>query len=457
MTALHLAEAGWDVLLAEEGEHHAVGETEPYSNEEMDRKWRNGGLTPAFGPTTVTYVEGRCVGGASEINAALYHPPLPEVLDAWRNEGRLADFGADALAPHVDWVEREVGVAPFPGGPGLASARLASGARTLGWKSREVSRFWRYEQDAAGAWTGRRQSMTETLLPRAVAAGLRLVPGLRIRRLEFQGRRAVAAVGVDRDGRRVRIRFEKVFLCAGAVQSALILRRSGLRRGVGDTLTLNPMVRVAARFDERVNEPERGVPVQQVEEFKPLMTLGCSHSSLPHLALWLVGPAAERERLLADWPRMGVFYAKVSGKARGKVRSFPVTEEAFVRYAPTAEDHANVAEALHRLGRLLFAAGAVEIVNPISGQPPIRDGAGLDELKRRMGGAAAQLTSIHLHSTVPMGQEAAGRPVDAWGKVHTFENVWVNDASLMPDSPGINPQGTVLAMARRNVVRVLGG
>lgn len=456
VTALHLAEAGWDVLLAEEGAHHALTETEPYSIEEMDQKWRNGGLTPAFGPNPVTYVEGRCVGGASEINAALYHPPLAEVLDGWRDTSRLADFGAEALAPHVAWVEQEVGVAPFPGGPGLASTRLADGARSLGWKSREVARFWRYSQSPDGTWSGQRQSMSQSLLPRGQSAGLRLVAGLRIRHLEFQGRRAVSALGVDAEGAPVRIRFERVFICAGAVQSALLLRRSGLKRGVGDTLTMNPMVRVAARFGERINEPERGVPVQQIEEFKPLMTLGCSHSSLPHLALWLVGPAADRDRLLADWPRMGVFYAKVSGRARGKVRSVPVTEEAFVRYAPTAEDRANVALAMFRLGQLLFASGAVEIINPVAGQPPIRDRGGLDELRRRMSDGAAQLTTIHLHSTVPMGRETDGCPVDSWGKTYAFENVWVNDASLLPDSPGINPQGTILALARRNVLKALG-
>jgi flavin-dependent dehydrogenase len=54
MTAHVLAQGGHDVLVVEEGEHVPVGATEPYSLEDMDRKWRNGGLTPAFGPVKVT-------------------------------------------------------------------------------------------------------------------------------------------------------------------------------------------------------------------------------------------------------------------------------------------------------------------------------------------------------------------------------------------------------------------
>jgi choline dehydrogenase-like flavoprotein len=32
-------------------------------------------------------------------------------------------------------------------------------------------------------------------------------------------------------------------------------------------------------------------------------------------------------------------------------------------------------------------------------------------------------------------------------------NVWVNDASLLPTAPGVNPQGTVMALSIRNARR----
>ena len=37
--------------------------------------------------------------------------------------------------------------------------------------------------------------------------------------------------------------------------------------------------------------------------------------------------------------------------------------------------------------------------------------------------------------------------------VFRWENLHVNDASMLPDSPGVNPQGTVMALARRNALR----
>lgn len=440
-TACALAEAGKDVLLLEEGAHRPVGSAEPYSLDEMDQKWRNGGLTPAFGPVKVTYVEGRCVGGASEINAALYHPPIDAVLDGWRDRYRIEDFGADALRPFVARMEREMSVSTFPESPGLASERLRAGARALGWKSAQVARFWKYDRPG-----GRRQSMTETLIPRAIAAGARLEADRKVRRLTIEGGvvKGVAGKGFS-------VRAGSVILCAGAVQTALILRRSGVRGGIGDTLTMNPMIRLAARFAGKVNEPELGVPVEQIEEFKPDMTLGCSHSSLAHLALWLVGDPRARDRHLAEWEKLGVFYAKVMARARGTVRNVPGFDEALVRYAVGREDLDLLGQAAYRLGKVLFAAGAESLINPVPGGPEIRGEQDLESLRAGVAGGGVQLTAIHLHSTVPL----AG-PVDSWGKLRALDHVWVNDASLLPDTPGINPQGTILALARRNVEHFLG-
>ena len=39
------------------------------------------------------------------------------------------------------------------------------------------------------------------------------------------------------------------------------------------------------------------------------------------------------------------------------------------------------------------------------------------------------------------------------GKVHDVDNVYVNDAALLPDAPGVNPQASVMAVAIRNARR----
>ena len=61
----------------------------------------------------------------------------------------------------------------------------------------------------------------------------------------------------------------------------------------------------------------------------------------------------------------------------------------------------------------------------------------------------ASLMTVHLCSTVPMGRDGT-TPADSFGLVGGTRNVRVNDASLLPDAPGVNPQASVMAIAVRN-------
>ncbi len=457
-TAALLAEAGHDVLMVEEGGHYGHDSAPAYSMAEMDQKYRNGGLTPAFGQTKVTYVEGRCVGGGSEINAALAHPPMARTLEDWRERFAITDFGPEALQPYFDDVARECSVASQPGPLDPASMVIREGSQALGWASSEVQRFWQYPE---GGGKGLRQSMTVTLVPRLLAAGGRLMPRTSIRKLAMRGGQAREAIGTTRDAQgrrqRVRIRFDKVFVCGGPTQTPLVLRRSGLRGRIGDGLRLHPMVRVAARFDREVNDPSAGVPVEQVVHFKPDLTLGCSHAALPHLVMWLGGQVEDREAKLEDWRKIALFYVLVTGKGEGKVRNIPGFDESFTSYPCGDEDLASLGHGLHQLGTLLFEAGAVELFNPLPGRPSITRPEELETLRTGLPHGQLTVSAIHLFGTCPMGEDRDHCVVDSWGKLHGAENIWVNDASILPDCTGVNPQLTLMAIARRNVAHLLGG
>jgi choline dehydrogenase-like flavoprotein len=460
ITAALLAEAGQEVLIAEEGRHLHVDSSPDHSLAQMEEKWRSGGLTAALGNPKVTYIEGRCVGGASESNAGLYHPPIAQVLEDWRTQFKIEDFGADMLAPHLENVVNTLGVSRRQNGYSPASERLMEGASQLGWKWAEIERFWRYETTEDGRELGHRRSMSETLIPRAVNAGARLMSQTRVVRIERRGRRAVAAIGhqIDSDGQSqtVRIEMKRLIVCAGAIQTPLLLRNSGWGGVVGNGLTLNPMVRIVARFPEPVNRPSFGVPVVQIEEFKPAMTLGCSYSAPPHLAMWLEGSPAAVRKSLEDWERMAVFYVKVCGQGRGSIRQMPILGDALVRYRTHSDDFAAMSEGLARLATALFAAGAEEVHSPLPGVEPLRQASQADSLRGVLNPRNSSLSAIHLHSSVRMGEDTDQCGADSHGRLYGAENVWVNDSSLLPTSPGVNPQGTILAIARRNTLRWLG-
>ena len=74
VTAAILAEAGRDVLVLEEGPEVDTARLDVNTPEAMLLLYRNAGLSPILGGPSIAFVEGRCVGGSTEINSAFWHP-----------------------------------------------------------------------------------------------------------------------------------------------------------------------------------------------------------------------------------------------------------------------------------------------------------------------------------------------------------------------------------------------
>jgi choline dehydrogenase-like flavoprotein len=68
---------------------------------------------------------------------------------------------------------------------------------------------------------------------------------------------------------------------------------------------------------------------------------------------------------------------------------------------------------------------------------------------------SAKLMTVHLCSSVPTGEHRDRCPADSYGRIRGVASLRVNDASLVPSAPGINPQGTIMAIAARNCAQFL--
>jgi choline dehydrogenase-like flavoprotein len=457
VTAATLASRGKDVMLMEEGQNLRLDSCRPFSLEEMRQKYRCGGLNPAVGSPRVPLVEGCCVGGGSEINSALYHRTPPEILGLWRERFEVRHLESEDLRPHFEANEATLAVQLSPDPAPGAAQKMKLGAERLGWRSLEVPRSFRYENPTGQnrRIVATKQSMTETFIPCALQAGCRLLAETRAERVRRErGRWQVTAL----HGRRLlTIDAEAVFLCGGAIESPALLRRSGIHRNVGNSLALHPTVKVVATFDEEINREDTDVPAEQVKEFSPEISMGCSISSLPYIAMAMMDHPDARVDVAANWRRMAVYYAMIAGPNHGTVRNLPFCAAPLIRYHLSDVDMRTLATALRYLCRLLFAAGATRLYPSILGFPGLQSESELtlipDELPRRW----TNLMTIHLFSSCPMGDALNCCATDSFGQVHEHKNLYVNDASLLCTAPGVNPQGTIMALARRNALHFSGG
>ena len=438
MTSCLLAESGREALLLEEG--GGTEGIEPFSRAEMLEQYRNGGITMAFGKPRVQYVEAKTLGGGSEINSGLYHRLPDAKLEMWREQYKLS-ITADELARHSQIIERDLSVSLLPHAAPTPSLLLSCGAEKLGFKCIETPRWHKYETDDH---TGQRQTMRATYIPRAVKEGA-------VVRTNFKAVRISKRGDLWRvDSGRTRFRCRHLFLSCGAIQTPSLLARSGVAPNAGKNLHLHPTIKVIAHFPDEINSRAMGVPVHQVKEWERI-SLGCSISNPQYLSAAMLAQPNGIDIVRNDWKRLAVYYAMIVPEGRGTVRALPLFNDPLVTMRLTEGDLSLLADALRKLCETLFAAGADRLYPTAAGLGVFENPNDLARIPARLDAAA--LMTIHLTSTANMAGEPQLGVCDQFGAVWGQKNLFVSDASLLPSAPGVNPQGALLALVRRNVER----
>jgi choline dehydrogenase-like flavoprotein len=133
----------------------------------------------------------------------------------------------------------------------------------------------------------------------------------------------------------------------------------------------------------------------------------------------------------------------------------PITGGSGFDYTPRSSDLRRLGHGLRTLAEVLLAAGAQRVMLNTWDNCTYTDRASLDRIER----AASDPTAITLASSHPQGGNALSRHphrgvVDDRFRVHGFDNLYVCDASVFPGSVQVNPQLTVMSLARYAAARI---
>jgi choline dehydrogenase-like flavoprotein len=456
--AATLANADVDVLILEEGPHVPADVAPQALSEALPVLWRGGGLTATLGGTPISLAEGRCVGGSTEINSAIFQRAPDEIVERWARANHLSDFSPQSLVPFYNRAAAAVNASltPGPAGPPTEILRRAGGA--MGWKTTVLERGRRESSlrrhQVSGFATGAKQSMSVTLIPEALARGARLMANCRVDRLTFRGRRVSAAVAIATDPRggrhSVTVNACQVFLCGGTTQTPAILQRSGAHKNIGRSFQIHPTIRVLARFPEVVNAHRHDLPLAAVTEFMPALRFGGSVFTLPTFGLSIAEDWPVRGRYLPEYAHCAIYYAMIRPDGVGRVRAVPGLAEPILSYGLTERDWRRLRDGLALLVRALLAAGATWVIPSLRGHPGWTDANRVEpDLRYGLLRDRVALMTIHLFASCPMGRDPELFPVDPWGRLAGFDNVVVADGSVLPGAPGVNPQATIMALAYR--------
>ena len=455
VTAATLAKAGHHVLLLEEGDRVREG-TGLMTRPEMLSYLRHGGATPTIGNAGTALFEGRCLGGASEINSGLYVRPSQAILTEWGDRFGVA-LGANELKPHYQIIENALGLNPNAVNPSQAAERLRRGAEAMEWQTTDALKMIRTDQQGEFSDTSNTISatMSRTFLEEAMVDGAHIETGASVKRLRHNGRHWNLDVSGGGATRERNVVAQTVFLAAGAIQTPRLLRRSGLTRMAGRQLCLQPVAEIVAEFSEPVNSHDMGMPPTQVHTFAPDMLLGIGISAPARLAIALASYPDAQLQLTERWRYMAVYTVLLGRSCPARIL-FPGWSNSLVYHSLSGADWRTLGMGLKRLSQLLFKAGARQLY-PVGDRalavgPDDRCDA-LTNLPRTF---KPRLTSVHLTSSCPMGDRGIANICNSYGQVHGMPGLHIADASMLCTSPATNPQAIIMAIAHRNACHFAG-
>src|SRR5690606_12815672 len=110
---------------------------------------------------------------------------------------------------------------------------------------------------------------------------------------------------------------------------------------------------------------------------------------------------------------------------------------------------------LIHLGELLLAAGATELYPSVTGGAVVRRRQDLVRWWDAVDRTSSNLMTVHLTSTVRMGEVPDRSAADPFGRLRRTATLRDHGGALAPDAPAVTPQAAVMTIALRNAEHFL--
>ncbi|WP_280401774.1 mycofactocin dehydrogenase MftG [Nocardia carnea] len=404
-------------------------------------------------------VRGRGTGGSGSVNGCYFVRAAPRDFAAWSREVGTRTWDFEEVLPHLRSLENDEDYGDHAGHgrsgpvpvrriarPGRLAEEFAATCLDLGFG--EVP-DWNAMPGGPDTGVGpvpctigppdssgrhhRIGPAHSHLLPALARPNLAVRGDTVVTRLRFEGTRVVGADCVS-GGQPETIRADRVVLCAGAVESAALLLRSGI--GPADDLAALgiPVVAPAPVGQWTTDHPEIGI------EYRHPAPAGGAVPLEYVLAFDDIEIRPYTVAFAPDVHRMGVALMRPTSAGRLRLTSpdplvAPLIEQG---YLATASDRARLRAAVGLAGKILEVMSAQWSGG--AGEGAISD----HWLLERLG------TSQHLAGTCRMGRADDPRAVvDERCRVHGVEGLSVVDLSVVPVPLSRGPQATVVLLAER--------
>ena len=359
--------------------------------EEFLNMWKNGGLNTTIFKNLIPFAAGNTLGGGSEINSGLFHLPGKEFID------------------HVDQF---------------------------------------YTKTDGGLI---KNSMSNTFIKKFIQNNGNIINNLDVDKIYFS--KPYWHICGTKNKKKIQLKSKYLFLNAGSIETNQILINSNIHKENVKNFYFHPMVKFIVEFEKEIQSGNENVHPYQIN-YKNFSIFGEASSGMQFIKGSSFMDKKNRDHISKNWKKMSIYHTTFSA-GEGKIIKIPIINDFLYFYNLREIDMKKVQNSINTLCKILFDGGAKKIyiinkyfneLNPENYEAIIKKYIKkVDDLK---------YSSVHILGGIRSG-EKNNCLVDSYGKVKNYENLFIYDSSLINHKLLKNPQGTIMAISKRNVDKFL--
>ena len=463
--AKELAEAGFSIILVEEGLHYTPEKISREPGWILSHLLREAGLRTTRGNVFIPTMQAKCLGGTTFVNSAICYRTPEYIWHTWKNQFGLEGYEKSSLEESYKKIEAAIYIAPTAFEiQGKKNLVLKRGLEALGLQSEPLPRAVKdcdgCSDCFSGCPTGAKQSMDISYIPRAMQAGAKVITGCRAEKI-LTDKKRTRAVGVEcsilvNDEPRYRISIstkKAVVLAAGVMATPVILLKSGLntRNGrVGKNLKFHPGIGVVGVFEEEINSWYGAYQGWGTTE---LLNRGIMLETVwappAVISVRLPGFGKKFKHSLTKLKHIALIAITTLGKnSEGQVIAKNGWDP-LLKFHMSEKDIPELQEAALLSAKIFFAAGAKEVMTGIYGMPEKFGNAREAEqlVERQLKPTCFTIVANHVFGTCAFGENPDLCVCHSTGEHWDIRDLYVCDSGLMPTPTAVNPQETLMAIS----------
>ena len=416
--------------------------------------YRNNGATPILssnGGPLIGYGQGSCVGGSTYVNAGYFSNTPEWIFNEWsRRDKTILEYNEfqnllgeirNELQVNTEEITHNDGDSKF----------LLERSKIINWKIEKCERF------SSGVVGAEKQTMNNSYHKHLLKNKIDIIHNCKVEKIIVRNGNAKSITALNKiNNKTYTFKFKNLFVNCGPINTPQLLSKNKL-------IKLDKKIKhfefhinfkILVKFKKEINfnherkfNPDLPLSIFFMREFeKEGVLLSSANSELPYLMATSSHFNDDiKKDIYLNSKNYAMYVYQIKSNSVGNISSFLNTP--FVNYEYNFKDNYEIKKAIQRTSKFFLNNDVEHILYPIENSLPIKNIKNSTYLSENFNPKKLHLVSVHGMSSMRPGNSSEFH-TNHNGKVNGYNNIYINDASILPGNTGESPQASIMAYAK---------